>query len=310
MGIRRAFSWLKRLRFLLSKSFFVSWGIAFGFLIGVFSGLAQLLPNFKLSLKLSITLIAISAGIGTVYSFRKNRSVHLSVDDLLPDSPSLAPALSLECSFDRNVIAQVLDLAKRIYPGVVPPPPDRYEQFVSVNRAILVCLFNANREVVGYFDVYPLRPGFLAFLIDGTYGELDVRKEHILAPEDAWLAPALYLAGLAVEDPTTVKGKRYASILCWGLIRYFQHYYGAPRKLEVFAEGVTKQGAAILRRFGFTLHSSATGRKDPYPLFRASTTSEFMSQAIASIPDWSHVCRLVWAENKRSQPSDEPGWQI
>jgi hypothetical protein len=298
MEFRRAFSWVKRLRFLLSKSFFVSWGIAFGFLMGVFSSLAQLLPNFKLSLRLSFALIAVSAGIGTIYAFRKNRPVHLSADDLLPDQPSLGQVLSLECSSDRSAIAQVLDLAKRAYPGFTPPTLERYEQLVSVNPAILVCLFNSNREVVGYFDVYPLRADFCDLLTNGSHGELDVRKDYILSPQDAWLAKRLYLAGLAAEGATTIKGKRNATILFWGLIKYLQRFYGAPCDREVFAEGVTKPGREILRKLGFILESPAAGRKDPYPLFKVSLTSEMISKAITAVPDWSNTCRLGWLNRK------------
>lgn len=296
MGVRRAFSWLKYFRFLLSKAFFVSWGIAFGFLIGVLSGLAQLFPDVKPSLKISAGLIIVSAGIGVIYAYRTSREIHLPVNDLFPETPVVGPTLSLECSSDRNVIAQVLDLAKRIYPGVEAPPLDRYEQFVGVNPAMLVCLFNSTREVVGYFDVYPLEADFCKLLFDGVRGELDVRKEHILAPQEAWLAQRLYLAGLAVENPRSVKSKRYASILCWGLIEYLRHYYGAPSEREIFAAGVTQPGRDILRRFGFVLHSPASARKDPYPMFTACLSSEFISQANSNIPDWSNICRLGWVQ--------------
>jgi hypothetical protein len=299
MRFRRAFSWLKRLRFLLSKSFFVSWGIAFAFLMGVFSSLAQLLPDFRLSLRLSFALIGVSAGIGTVYAFRKNRPVHLSADDLLPDTLSLGPALSLECSSDRNAIAQVLDLAKEVYPGFTPPTLERYQQFVSVNPTILVCLFNSTREVIGYFDVYPLRADFCDLLVNGSRGELDVRKDHILSPKDAWLAKRLYLAGLATKDAATIHGKRNATILFWGLIKYLQRFYGAPSDRELFAEGVTESGRVILRKLGFSFESPATGRKDPYPLFKASLTSEMIGKAITAVPDFSNTCRLRWLEPGR-----------
>src|SRR2546423_13049493 len=97
---------LRRFRFVISKDFFVSWGISFGFLLGIFSGLAQLLPELKLSLQVSLGLIAGSVLIGIVYAYRKNRAVHLAVESLLPDSPAVGPALSLECSTERGTIVQ------------------------------------------------------------------------------------------------------------------------------------------------------------------------------------------------------------
>jgi hypothetical protein len=287
---------LRRFRFVVSKDFFVSWGISFGFLLGIFSGLAQLLPDLKLSLQASFGLIAGSALIGIVYAYRKNRAVHLAVDNLLPDSPGVGPGLSLECSTERNAIIQVLDLAKRVYPEVDPPPVDRYQRFVTVNPALLVALFNSHREVVGYFDVYPMQSDFCDLLFKGLRGELDTRAEHILPPEEAWQAPRLYLAGLAVEGPKTAKGNKRAYILCWGLLKYLQHFYGGVSEREIFAEGVTEDGRVILRKFGFTLASPATGRKDPYPLYRATLNADFFSRVTANLPDWSNVCQLGWVK--------------
>jgi len=179
---------LKHLRFLRSTSFFVAWGIVFAALLGVLSSLAQLFPDVRPTFKISGTLIVVSAIIGAVYAFRKSREIHLPVEDLLPEANTDEATLSLECSSDRNVIAQVLNLAKKSYPNVDPPPLNRYQQFVGVNAAILVCLFNSNREVVGYFDVYPLKTGFCDLLYSGEVAELDVRAEHILTPQEAWLA--------------------------------------------------------------------------------------------------------------------------
>ena len=287
-------SWLRRLRFLGTKAFFVSWGIAFGTLVGVVASLAQLFPDLKLSLRTSFVLIGISAAIGAVYAYKKHRAFHLPVEDLVPDSPGIGPALSLECSTKRNVLSQVLDLAKRMYPRVDPPPLDRYQRLVAVNPALLAVLFDSSREVVGYFDVYPLRPDFCDLLFKGLRGELDARPEHILPPEEAWQARRLYLAGLAVEKPKSIPGARRASILCWGLLEYLQHFYGGASDREIFAEAVTEEGRVILREFGFTLESPAAERKDPYPMYRASLTGEFFSRVRSNLPDWSNVCRVEW----------------
>lgn len=285
---------LKRLRFLASKAFFVSWGIACVFLLGFFSSLAQLFPDLRLSLRTSLALVAASAVIAAVYSYKKHRAVHLPLEHLLPDTPSVGPRFSLECSTERNVIIQVLDLAKRVYPGVEPPPLDRYQRLVAVNPALLTVLFDSNRRVVGYFDIYPLRPDFGNLLFKGLRGELDARPEHILPPEEAWQTKRLYLAGLAVDNPGSIRGGRRALIMCWGLLEYLQHFYGGVSDREIFAEAVTHEGRAILERFGFMLESPATQRKDPYPMYRVTLSGELFSRVRSSLPDWSDVCHVHW----------------
>lgn len=113
------------------QRFLLIWAVSFAALIGVFSGLVQLLPSVTFSLTTSAAIILLSAIMGATYAFRANRSVHLPLEDLLPDQPTLGSLLLLECSVKRCMIAQVLDLAKRVYPTVAPPPIDRYEQLSS-----------------------------------------------------------------------------------------------------------------------------------------------------------------------------------
>jgi hypothetical protein len=125
-------------------------------------------------------------------------------------------------------------------------------------------------------------------------GEEDIRKEHILAPALAKVVKRLYLGGIAVASPESQKGRRYASILCWGLFKYLEHYYCVPCDVELYAEAASNEGEALLKRFGFNHISPAKDRKSKCDLYSVKLTDEVVKKILCSTPDWSHACRLVW----------------
>ncbi len=225
---------------------------------------------------------------------REARPVQLPIDDLFPENLTSSHRLSASCSTTREVILQVNNLATRVYPGVRPLPPDRYEQWLMVNDNLLVVLLNTNSEVIGYFDIFPLQPEFFNFFVSGAFGEHDIRREHILGPQQARFVKRMYLGGIAVDDPFSARGKRHASILVWALLKYLQNFYCVPCDRELYAEAVTVEGERLLKRFNFRLVSGATGRKDSYPLYAAELSEELINRALSAIPDWSRVCSLAW----------------
>lgn len=208
----------------LAKRFGVAWMFAMPALLGVASALAQLFPSVAAP---SVNAVAITIGsalIAAVYVGRNIAPDHLPLSDLLPDSLESFPTISLECTTDRAAILEVHRLTEEVYPGVDPLPADRYEEWLGINPQMFVCLFDSSRRVLGYFDVFPLEANFMAELVAGRVGEHDIRKEHILAPEDGARAIGLYLAGVAVRDWHRHESKRYAGMLVWGMLKYFDHH--------------------------------------------------------------------------------------
>lgn len=278
-----------------SKRFWIVWAGVFAALIGIASGLAQLFSEVKLSATKASVLIIVSSIIGAIYALLTTSPVHLPVDDIVPSTVTSHPVMSLEVTTERALQLQANRLAASSYTRVAPLSSDRYEQWLMINPNVLACLLNNNRQVVGYFDVFPLESSFFKLFIDGLCVEHDIRREHILGPSLARNAKQLYLGGIAVAGPNTMKGKRYASVIIWGLFKYLQHYYCVPCDLELYAEAASKEGEELLKRFGFQLTSTAKQRKSSCALYSVLCTDEVVNKALSSIPDWSGACRLIWA---------------
>jgi hypothetical protein len=285
-----------RARSFLTTRFFLSWGIVFVTLIGLASGLAQFFPQVKFTVASSGLLVLVVAAIGLGYALVTAKPVHIP-PVLLPEEPA---TFSIECCTDRSVLLAVNKLAGHSYAGVRPLPPDRYEQWLMTNETILISLFNEGRELLGYFDVFPLQTDFLNLFIAGSCGEHDIRREHILSREQARFTKRLYLAGFAVRKPHTPEGGRCALMLFWGLLKYLQYFYCSSGEKELYAEGATSDGEDILKKYKFRLVGSASGRRDPHSLYAATITNETINHLLATRRDYSNICQLDW-ECKREQ---------
>jgi hypothetical protein len=171
---------------------------------------------------------------------------------------------------------------------------ERYEQWRLKNRQILVCLLDHSQEVVGYFDILPLRSNFVDAFLSGRVVEHQIGPDDILAPQHAGRCRRLYLGGISVMDPNSHAGKRHADILVWGLLKYIAHHYGPLHERKLFALAATKPGEQLLKRFGFQISSPASQRIDGHNLYVLSLTAEAISDALRARPDWSSVCTVSW----------------
>jgi hypothetical protein len=200
----------KRLK---SRRFLIHWAVMFTALVGVVSAILTLIPHMQLSAIASAVLIVLAIAIASVYAWCVARPKQLPADDVLPEEYSAKRCLVAGCVHDRGPALQVNELAAEVYPGVAPLPLDRYEQWMMVNPYILTCLFHPDGHVVGYFDIFPLRVDFMNMLVEGRCGEHDIRREHILSPQEAATLTHIYLAGVAVADRDTPRGRTHASML-------------------------------------------------------------------------------------------------
>lgn len=194
-------------RVIFSRRFLLVWAGVFVALIGLLSSLAQLFSEIKLSLTNAVILILVSGIASGIYALVSASPVHLPVDDIVPQVISNKPCMSLIVTTDRKMLLEANRLAASSYIGVTPLPTERYEQWLMVNPTILTCLLDSSEAMVGYFDMFPFDSKFFAVFIEGLCGENEIRREHILPVEQARKTERLYLGGVAVANPQTMKGK-------------------------------------------------------------------------------------------------------
>jgi len=285
-----------RIRRRISKQFLVAWVLASVGVAGAVGGIASLVPGVTWPLAVSVTVL-VGCGIGSgIWAWRTTRPMHLRTEFVEPMSFSADTAFSIEYAADRGTLSRVQDLAAESYGDVPSMPLERYEQFLMVNNKILCTLLDINRQVLGYFDVFPLQSVFANAMMEGLASEHDLRREHLLAEAEAAKAEVLYLGGIAVRDPATGLGGKRASFIIWGLLQYLSAHYGFVRDRTLLACAATREGEQLLQRFQFQLVRPARLTRDGSHLYSVNLKGPAIDVAIANMPDWSHCCRLSWRE--------------
>lgn len=280
------------------KEFLKDWGLSFVAFVGAVSGFFAFVP-VSLSLVLSCLLFVCCFVASGMYARRRSSKYQLPLDETGPIGKDAR--CKLVCPANRRLAEEASHLAHEIFGNLGIIPTDRYESWLLKNPYILACLVNSGGEVVGYFDVLPLKSEFMEGFIRGTLTELDIRHEDILPPQHAKRCKRLYIAGIVVRDSNAFTARRHAKHLMWGLLQYLDHFYGAPSARQVYASGGTKEGRQILQRFGFEMVQEASARRDKQALFVVSMSNvEIVENVAADLGNWADACGLSWQERKRS----------
>lgn len=277
------------------KEFFLRLGGTFVAILGVASAVLGIVDrhfNIGTALLLAIPALILSS----LLHWRRLISPQVAVDDVIaPDVGPDAPA-RIVCPCDLAIAGEAKKLAQQCYAASVTIEPNTFEQMRAKNPYILACLQNHRGKFLGYFDAIPLRREFAQPFLHGLVIESQITHENVLAPDEMAACKFLFVSGLAVQDPNTYAGRRNASMLVWGLLKYLDRFYGSAKPL-VFALAATREGDELLDRFKLTRRSNGGDRVDGYKLYSLTLTPNEIERRLACVPDWSMLCALSWAPN-------------
>jgi hypothetical protein len=275
------------------KEFFLRLGGTFIAVVGAVSAILGIVDR-HFDVGTAVLLAVVTLGISALMNYRSLISPQVAVDDVItfdvsPDAPT-----QIVCPCDLATANEAKKLAQHCYAVSVTIEPDKFEQMRAKNPYILTCLKDHKGRFLGYFDAIPLRPRFAQPLLEGLVTESQITHEDVLAPQELPSCKYLFISGLAVRDPNTHAGRRNASMLVWGLLKYLDRFYGSL-KPHVFALAATREGDELLERFKITLRSEGSNRLDGYKLYSLPLTNAEIARRLACVPDWSKLCVLSWS---------------
>jgi len=242
----------------------------------------------------AVWLVIFALSIALIINKRLWRKRHLPVKDMFPDSAG--GRTSLRCPCDLRLADQAKRLAHYWYPTDTISP-ERFEQLRVKNPNILVCLVGERGDLLGYFDVIPIKDSFAQQFLRGKVTESQISHEDIFAPDELNECKYIFLSGLAVWDPESYVDRRNANILVWGLVKYLDHFYGDSERLA-FASAATDEGEELLQKFDFYLGSDAGIRVDKRRMYEIRLSGDLIRQRLTGLPDFSLLCSLQWAPTR------------
>jgi len=180
----------------------------------------------------------------------------------------------LEVPATYDMLVQANKHAKSIY-GRGSPSLDDVEKWWNRNPFVEAVLHTKSGEYLGYFDVLPLTDDGAKLVECGKIHEREIPTTCILSPVKMKEAKTLYLAGFAVKDSGTEKGKMIAAKLFYGLACYIEHYFGMADR-RILALAATPDGERILKAINAKLICPKDIRKDKYDLYEIMLTSSLL----------------------------------
>jgi hypothetical protein len=279
------------------------WGAGFATVTGVTSAVVALTP-VKVTFTMSAIALTIAAASSWYWAYRRTKPRHLPAPDELP----LKAVGRLQWPGTGALARQANAMAASFY-GREAIPFDRYELWRLTNPNILVCLTDETNEVVGYFDVLPLKHEAMEMFIQGRLLESEFQHQDLYAADAMDQCHRLYLAGIAVRHPEHHADKRNAAILVWALVKYLEHFYGRDgHERELFALASTKEGEDLIRGFPFEVARPAEAREDHHNLYRLRISNGTLRQVLTVMPDWGNVVALPWqAQSAHEIPTPRAG---
>jgi hypothetical protein len=223
--------------------------------------------------------------------------LHLPDVDVIPLHVGSTERLGIQCPCDLRLTSEAARLAQYFY-GSATISADKYEPLHVKNPYILACLVDVHGEFLGYFDVIPMKQSFAELFLQGTVTEKDLTHEHIFAMNEIADCKYVYISGIAAKDPQMHVGRRHASILLWGLLKYLDHFYGVPAPLG-FATAATKEGENWLKKFEFDIRCEAQSRVDKLRMYALPISGELITRRLACIVDYNNICSLSWIQNSK-----------
>lgn len=285
-------SFVKRL--LQRRDFAVSFWATFLALLALPSALLGIM-GMHVSVLSTAWLVLFALSLSMIINRRLWRKRHLVVKDIFPSKVGTGRA-TLRCPCDLKLADEAKRLAQYWYPTDTIAP-DRFEQLRVKNPNILVCLVGERGDLLGYFDVIPLKESFAQQFLRGTITESQVTHEDVFASSELAQCKHVFLSGLAVWDPESYVDRRNANILVWGLLKYLDHFYGANERLA-FASAATEEGEELLQKFEFYISSEADVRVDKRRMYETRLSREEINKRLAWLPDFSLLCSLDWAPTR------------
>lgn len=279
------------------KEFLIGFWGTFVAVLALPSALLTIL-GMHFSIGLTSCLILFALSLSVIINRHSWVKRHLPVEDIVPDDIERIGRLRLRCPCDLKLADEAKRLAQYWYPTETITP-DRFEQLRVKNPYILTCLTGARGELLGYFDVIPLKESFAIHFLRGTVTESEITHEDVFAAHEMSSCRHLFISGLAVWNPDTYLDRRNANVLVWGLLKYLDHFYSLTTPL-VFASAATKEGEDLLQKFGLEIGCAATGRVDKRNLYTILLNQEVIAKRLACLPDWAILCSLDWSPTDTS----------
>jgi hypothetical protein len=129
-----------------------------------------------------------------------------------------------------------------------------YKQWRKLNPLVFTTIVDESNQLIGFFDIFPLKGGAGEDIISGRLTERSLRPDHIVAFAEGGSATHLHVATIILNP----RQRRFTplvakEVLLLKMSEFIERNY-APMETKTYtAFAQSRAGEALLKRCGFSL---------------------------------------------------------
>ncbi|MEA2876842.1 MAG: hypothetical protein QOF14_2038 [Hyphomicrobiales bacterium] len=143
-----------------------------------------------------------------------------------------------------------------------------YKKWRKTNPLVFTAIVDEDDELIGFFDIFPLKPQSAEDMIAGRLTEHSLTTEHILPVEQTASVTHLHIATILLNPRQRSLAPIVAKeVLLLKMKEFLVQYYSPIESLTYTAFAQTRPGEILLKRCGFTMVVPADENDQNWPLY-------------------------------------------
>ena len=168
------------------------------------------------------------------------------------------------------------------------------EQWRAKNPYGFVEVINASGELCACFGLLGLTDDFRSQFFAGNATDTKLRAADVLGPDETKRCRALYISGIVVRDPMTLRSGKRTRVMLWVLIQYYKDHFKFRISRTLYALAANKESEKLLKVFQFNLCREGATRRDKCNLYEVTMNKQKWEEMIKKVWNLSAICKVHW----------------
>ena len=168
------------------------------------------------------------------------------------------------------------------------------EQWRIKNPIAFVEIVNESGELCACFGLLGLTEDFRRQFYAGNATDTRLRAADILAPDETKRCQALYISGIVVRDPMTMRSGKRTRVMLWALLQYYKDHFSFRIDRTLYGLAANNVSENLLKTFEFKMRCAASTRRDECNLYDIKMNKQVWKDIMNRVWDLSGICRVEW----------------
>ena len=144
------------------------------------------------------------------------------------------------------------------------------------------------------FGLLGLTEDFRSQFYAGNATDTRLRAADVLAPDETRKCRALYISGIVVREPMTLRSGKRARAMLWALLQYYKDHFKFRIDRTLYGLAANNESEKLLKTFRFNLRCAGATRRDNCNLYDVTMNKPVWEEMTKRVWDLSAICKVRW----------------